>query len=71
MGQVYGKANKPGVTCSKFLPRQHDVRRNKVRAGSYISALDSLDIGDPVIANFLIDNVRLEAVLLVPEHASI
>ncbi|CAK1601616.1 unnamed protein product [Parnassius mnemosyne] len=68
MGQVYGRSPKPGVTCSEFLSRQHDVRRNKVRAPGYMCALDALDVADPVIANFLIDNIGLETILLVAEH---
>ncbi|XP_028158970.1 structural maintenance of chromosomes protein 6-like [Ostrinia furnacalis] len=68
MGQVYGRAGKPAVTSSKFLPRAHDVRRHKVRAAGFTCALDALDAPDPVIANYLIDNVGLESVLLVPSH---
>ncbi|KAJ8736666.1 hypothetical protein PYW08_007322 [Mythimna loreyi] len=68
MEQVYGSRAKPSVTCSKFLPRAHDVRHTRVRAGAFRSALDSLDISDPVVANFLIDNVGMERVLLVPDH---
>ncbi|KAL0851564.1 hypothetical protein ABMA28_007351 [Loxostege sticticalis] len=68
MGQVYGRAGKPAVTSSKFLTKQHDVRRNKVRAAGFISALDSLDVADPVVANYLIDNIGVESVLLVPTH---
>ncbi|CAG9118062.1 unnamed protein product [Plutella xylostella] len=71
MGQVYGRSHKPGVTCSKFLNAQHDVRRNKVRARGFTCALDALDIADPDIANFLIDNVGFERILLVPEHDSL
>ncbi|KAF9420263.1 hypothetical protein HW555_003484 [Spodoptera exigua] len=68
MEQVYGNRPKPGVTCSKFLGRVHDVRGRRVRAGSFVSALDSLDVADPVVANFLIDNIGCESVLLVPDH---
>ncbi|XP_026731893.1 structural maintenance of chromosomes protein 6 [Trichoplusia ni] len=68
MNQVYGSAAKPGVTCSRFLPRAHDVRRTRVAAPGFVSALDSLDVADPVVANFLIDNVAMESVLLVPDH---
>nr|XP_049691976.1 structural maintenance of chromosomes protein 6 isoform X2 [Helicoverpa armigera]XP_049692587.1 structural maintenance of chromosomes protein 6-like isoform X2 [Helicoverpa armigera] len=68
INQVYGSGPKPSVTCSKFLPRMHDVRRGRVRAPGFLSALDSLDVPDPVVANFLIDNAAMERVLLVPEH---
>ncbi|XP_075992354.1 structural maintenance of chromosomes 6 [Anticarsia gemmatalis] len=68
MGQVYGSEAKPAVTCSKFLSRVHDVRRSRVSARPHVSALDSLDVSDPVVANYLIDNVGMERVLLVPEH---
>ncbi|GBP54663.1 Structural maintenance of chromosomes protein 6 [Eumeta japonica] len=68
MNSVYGNSAKPGVTCSKFLSKQHDVRKNKVRAGNYLSALDSMDVNDPVVANFLIDNIGVEKILLVPDH---
>ncbi|XP_045511314.1 structural maintenance of chromosomes protein 6 [Colias croceus] len=68
MGKVYGKNPKPAVTCSKFLPKVHDVRRNTVRAAGYCSALEALDISDTVVANYLIDNIGLEKILLVPEH---
>ncbi|KOB78653.1 Structural maintenance of chromosomes protein [Operophtera brumata] len=68
MGQVYGRAPKPSVTCSKFLSKAHDVRRNKVHASGFLSALDSVDVSDPVVANYLIDNVSMESILLVPDH---
>ncbi|XP_026320200.1 structural maintenance of chromosomes protein 6 [Hyposmocoma kahamanoa] len=68
MGQVYGNSGKPAVTCSKFLSKQHDVSRNRVRASGFLCALDSLEISDPVVANFLIDNIGMESVLLVPNH---
>ncbi|VVD02499.1 unnamed protein product [Leptidea sinapis] len=68
MGKVYGSSSKPGVTCSKFLSKVHDVSRNTVRARGFTSSLDALDIADPVVANFLIDNVGMEKILLVPEH---
>lgn len=66
--QVYKNAPKPSVTCSKFLTNIHDVRRNKVSASGLRSALDSVDVSDPVVANFLIDQVSMESILLVPEH---
>lgn len=68
MNQVYGSSAKPSVTCSQFINRRHDVRRNCVRAAGYVSALDALDIPDPIVANFLIDNISVETILLVPEH---
>ncbi|XP_053622170.1 structural maintenance of chromosomes protein 6 [Plodia interpunctella] len=68
MEQVYGKEPKPAVTCSKFLSRAHDVGRNKVRAGAFSSALDSLDVSDPVVANYLIDNIGVERILLVNDE---
>ncbi|CAH1639443.1 unnamed protein product [Spodoptera littoralis] len=68
MEQVYGSRPKPGVTCSRFLNRVHDVRGRRVHAGNFRSALDTLDVADPVISNFLIDNIGCESVLLVPDH---
>ncbi|XP_059058355.1 structural maintenance of chromosomes protein 6 [Achroia grisella] len=68
MGQVYGGAAKPGVTCSEFGRHTHDVRGRCVRARGHAAALHALDVPDPVIANFLIDNLALERVLLVPTH---
>lgn len=56
------------MTCSKFLDRVHDVAGNKVRAAGFHSALDSIHVSDPVVSNFLIDNIGLESILLVPEH---
>ncbi|XP_022117602.2 structural maintenance of chromosomes protein 6 [Pieris rapae] len=64
----YGREAKPGVTCSKFLSQVHNVSRRSVRAGTFTSALDALDIKDPVVANYLIDNKSLEKILLVPDH---
>ncbi|XP_047519976.1 structural maintenance of chromosomes protein 6 [Pieris napi] len=64
----YGREAKPGVTCSKFLSQVHNVSRRSVRAGSFTSALDALDVKDPVVANYLIDNKSLEKILLVPDH---
>ncbi|CAK1544398.1 unnamed protein product [Leptosia nina] len=64
----YGTEPKPGVTCSKFLNKIHDVRRHTVSVNGYMSALDALDVADPVVANFLIDNIRMEKILLVTEH---
>lgn len=69
MNKIYGKRSKPSVTCSKFLSCQHDVSRHVVRARPHVSALDSLVLGDPVVANFLIDSVGVERILMVPEHA--
>ncbi|KAH9633464.1 hypothetical protein HF086_013141 [Spodoptera exigua] len=68
MRKLFQIMEQPGVTCSKFLGRVHDVRGRRVRAGSFVSALDSLDVADPVVANFLIDNIGCESVLLVPDH---
>ncbi|KPJ12169.1 Structural maintenance of chromosomes protein 6 [Papilio machaon] len=65
---VYGSSAKPGVTCSEFLSRQHDVRRSKVRAAAGVCALDALHVPDTVVANFLIDNLAIETILLVAEH---
>ncbi|XP_026492705.2 structural maintenance of chromosomes protein 6 [Vanessa tameamea] len=66
MQEVYGNKPKPSVTCSRFLPKRHDVSRRRVQA--HPCALDMLDIENPVIANFLIDNLSLETVLLVPDQ---
>ncbi|CAH2049913.1 unnamed protein product, partial [Iphiclides podalirius] len=68
MGKVYGRSAKPGVTCSPFQGRAHDVRRHRVRANGHACALDALQVTDPEVANFLIDNVGLEKILLVPDH---
>ncbi|XP_039757145.1 structural maintenance of chromosomes protein 6 isoform X2 [Pararge aegeria] len=70
MDQVWRGGNKPSVTCSKFLAARHDVRATSVRAPPHVSALDTLQVDDPVVANFLIDNLALERVLLVPDHDS-
>ncbi|XP_050342425.1 structural maintenance of chromosomes protein 6 isoform X2 [Nymphalis io] len=64
--EVYGNKPKPSVTCSRFLPTRHDVSGRRVRAQP--CALDVLDIQDPVIANFLIDNLSLETVLLAADQ---
>ncbi|XP_047984935.1 structural maintenance of chromosomes protein 6-like [Leguminivora glycinivorella] len=69
MNKIYGKRSKPSVTCSKFLPKQHDVSQHVVRARPHMSALDSLVVTNPVVANFLIDSVGVERILMVPEHA--
>ncbi|XP_041978694.1 structural maintenance of chromosomes protein 6 [Aricia agestis] len=68
MGQVYGSGAKPGVTCSKFLAKRHDVRASSVRAPPHRSALDALNVTDHVVANYLIDNLSLENILLVADH---
>ncbi|XP_052739368.1 structural maintenance of chromosomes protein 6 isoform X2 [Bicyclus anynana] len=68
MDQVWRGDNKPSVTCSKFFSRQHDVRDTSARAPPHRSALEALHVEDPVVANFLIDNLALERVLLVPDH---
>ncbi|XP_037298719.1 structural maintenance of chromosomes protein 6 [Manduca sexta] len=69
MGRVYGRAAKPSVTCSKFLPARHDVSRHRVRAAGHACALDALHVPDVVVANHLIDSLGLEAILLVREHS--
>ncbi|XP_046969883.1 structural maintenance of chromosomes protein 6 [Vanessa cardui] len=66
MQEVYGNKPKPSVTCSRFLATRHDVSRRRVQA--HPCALDVLDVQNPVIANFLIDNLSLETVLLVPDQ---
>ncbi|XP_060805756.1 structural maintenance of chromosomes protein 6 [Amyelois transitella] len=68
MGQVYGKDPKPAVTCSKFLARPHDVSRHEVRAGGFGSALAALHAADPAVANYLIDSVGVERILLVHDE---
>ncbi|OWR42699.1 structural maintenance of chromosomes 6 [Danaus plexippus plexippus] len=59
---------KPGVTCSAFRPQVHDVSARRVSAPGAVCALDALEIDDVVVANYLIDNLDLETVLLVPTH---
>lgn len=66
--QLASGGGKPTVTCSKFLRAQHDVRASSVHSPPHRSALQALHVEDPVVANFLIDNLALERVLLVPDH---
>ncbi|XP_045775943.1 structural maintenance of chromosomes protein 6 [Maniola jurtina] len=68
MDQVWSGGGKPTVTCSAFLGARHDVRASSVRAAPHSSALQALLVEDTVVANFLIDNLALERVLLVPDH---
>ncbi|CAH2093155.1 unnamed protein product [Euphydryas editha] len=68
MNEVFDGRAKPVVTCSPFLAQPHDVSRHRVRARP--SALDALDVDNPVVTNFLIDNLSLETVLLVPDDES-
>ncbi|CAG9563934.1 unnamed protein product [Danaus chrysippus] len=59
---------KPAVTCSAFRPQVHDVTMRRTSARGAVCALDALEIDDVVVANYLIDNLDLETVLLVPTH---
>lgn len=76
MNKVYGPARKPAVSCSAFLRRRHDVRAREVRGAGggaaggapLRSALGWLQVDDPEVYNHLVDALRLETVLLVPDH---
>ncbi|KAF5280331.1 hypothetical protein FQR65_LT03140 [Abscondita terminalis] len=60
---------KPMVIISKFFFQTHDVSPHLVRpVNGCISVFDSLEISDPVVTNCLIDQVRLESVLLIPDN---
>lgn len=67
MNEVFGNRPKPTVSCSKFISAHSArlVEENRVQARP--AALDALQVAEPVVYNFLIDNLALETVLLVPD----
>lgn len=71
MVEIYGTDRKPNISTSKFYNKMHDVSKLKVVAPEgFITALDGLTITDSVVANFLIDNCRLESILLASSHGT-
>lgn len=72
MQKVYGNEPKPTITTSRFYDRVHDVSRKSVRApAGTMASLSCLQIDDPIVANFLIDNIGMESILLVQTHGNI
>lgn len=72
MQKVYGNESKPTITTSRFYDRVHDVSKKSVRAPTGTNAsLSCLQIDDPIVANFLIDNIGMESILLVQTHGNI
>lgn len=66
--KVCGGEKKPTVITSKFFHRLHDMSQHKTEAPAGCeSVFDALAFSDPVVANCLVDQCRIETVLLVPD----
>lgn len=61
---------RPGVSYSEFLAHAHDTRAREARAPGAVCALRALRVADPVVHNYLVDQLELEAALLVRDDAS-
>jgi chromosome segregation ATPase len=67
MKQVFGNERMPSIITRKFGPL-HDVRRHKVEGGNYKSLLELMTIKEEPIANCLIDQLRIEQILFIPDY---
>ncbi|XP_015232238.1 PREDICTED: structural maintenance of chromosomes protein 6-like [Cyprinodon variegatus] len=65
MSRVYTAGQRPTIITSQFLQHVHDTRKRAVNHPQYPSVLQALEIEDPVVANCLIDQRRIESVLLI------
>ncbi|KAJ9586758.1 hypothetical protein L9F63_019657, partial [Diploptera punctata] len=70
--EVLGSQRKPTIISGKFIEKLHDVERFALKSREYSNILDMLIISDPVVANVLIDQKEIEAIMLIPtsEEAS-
>ncbi|KAF7989672.1 hypothetical protein HCN44_008346 [Aphidius gifuensis] len=60
--------NRPNIRiyCSEFLDAVHDIRSNRVQSQEYSSLLDTMEITNANVTNYLIDSFGIERILLIP-----
>ncbi|XP_035666452.1 structural maintenance of chromosomes protein 6-like isoform X3 [Branchiostoma floridae] len=68
MKQVCPQGRRPSIIISRFHERPYDVSTNRVQHPDYPAVLDVLDIEDPVVSNFLIDQRKIECVLMIKDN---
>lgn len=64
MDKVMPQEDRPTVVTSSYLGKTYNYRSRAVRSSKFVSLLDNLDIQDPDVINVLIDQRRVERVLL-------
>uniref|UniRef100_A0A4W5L3A9 Si:dkey-119f1.1 n=1 Tax=Hucho hucho TaxID=62062 RepID=A0A4W5L3A9_9TELE len=69
MKGYYQGGRRPQIITCQFFNRVHDTSRRAVNHPDYPSVLQSLEIEDPVVANCLIDQRSIEAILLIKSPA--
>ncbi|XP_078678756.1 structural maintenance of chromosomes protein 6-like [Branchiostoma floridae x Branchiostoma belcheri] len=68
MRGVCPDGKRPPIIISRFHERPYDVSANRVQHPDYPSVLDVLEIEDPVVSNFLIDQRKIECVLMIKDN---
>lgn len=54
------------IYCSEFLDSVHDIRSKCVQSQEYSSLLDTMEITNANVTNYLIDSYGIERILLIP-----
>ncbi|KFM66750.1 Structural maintenance of chromosomes protein 6, partial [Stegodyphus mimosarum] len=66
LSEHFNQSNMPRIFRSKYLPAMYNVESFKA-VSSYPTVLDKLKIKDPVVANCLIDMIKIESIILIDE----
>ncbi|CAH0551726.1 unnamed protein product [Brassicogethes aeneus] len=65
--QALHNQRQPTIITSKFIFKKHNVQENLVRAPQdCVGLYDAIEIDDPVVSNCIIDQARIESILLIP-----
>lgn len=62
------KQQRPRIIVTEFRNSVHDTSRYRPDTSDYSTVYDMLNIKDPVVANTLIDQRKIETVLLLPDR---
>ncbi len=65
---IRDKRFKPKVIVMDFSQRLYDVSRNRPKFSEYPTVYEMLKVEDETIANVLIDQCRVESILLLPDR---
>ncbi|XP_061756608.1 structural maintenance of chromosomes protein 6-like isoform X2 [Nerophis ophidion] len=65
MDKVFTAGRRPPIITSQFSPHVYNTSKRAVNHPVYPSALQALEIEDPVVANCLIDQMNIECILLI------
>lgn len=66
MDRVFNTAKQPTIVIRKFSEQQHDVSANEVQTSRHRTFLKLMNIEEPAVANCLIDHLRVEQTLYIP-----